>query len=110
MTEENSTLRRLNSTRRSIELLAGARYACAITSRSNRSECVYGLCPVRCHDIRHSRMEKRPDTVTVRISLAVAVDKARVMEKLGWQVHVTDSSDGYTHGVRWYYAHMDPRN
>jgi hypothetical protein len=30
--------------------------------------------------------------VTVRISPAVAVDKARMLEKLGWQVHVTDSS------------------
>ena len=29
--------------------------------------------------------------VTVRISPAVAVDKARVLESLGWQVHVTDS-------------------
>ena len=31
-------------------------------------------------------------TMTVRISPAVAVDKARVLEKSGWQVHVTDSS------------------
>ena len=30
--------------------------------------------------------------VTVRISPAVAVDKARVLESLGWQVHVTDSA------------------
>jgi hypothetical protein len=30
--------------------------------------------------------------VTVRISSAVAVDKARVLEGLGWQVHVTDSA------------------
>ena len=30
--------------------------------------------------------------MTVRISPAVAVDKARVLEKSGWQVHVTDSS------------------
>ena len=30
--------------------------------------------------------------VTVRISPAVAVDKARMLEKLGWQVHVTDST------------------
>jgi hypothetical protein len=30
--------------------------------------------------------------VTVRISAAVAIDKARVLQKLGWQVHVTDSS------------------
>ena len=29
---------------------------------------------------------------TVRIGPAVAVDKARVLEKLGWQVHVTDSA------------------
>ena len=30
--------------------------------------------------------------VTVRISPAVAVDKARVLESLGWQVHVTNST------------------
>ena len=30
--------------------------------------------------------------VTVRISPAVAVDKARVLESSGWQVHVTDSA------------------
>jgi hypothetical protein len=30
--------------------------------------------------------------VTVRISAPVAVDKARTLQKLGWQVHVTDSS------------------
>ena len=28
---------------------------------------------------------------TVRISPAVAVDKARVLQSEGWQVHVTDS-------------------
>ena len=31
-------------------------------------------------------------SVTVRINPATAVDKARVLELLGWQVHVTDSS------------------
>jgi hypothetical protein len=30
--------------------------------------------------------------VTIRISPAIAVDKARVLESLGWQVHVTDSA------------------
>jgi hypothetical protein len=30
--------------------------------------------------------------VTVRISPAVAVDKARGLESLGWQVHITDSA------------------
>ena len=30
--------------------------------------------------------------VTVRIGPAVAVDKARMLEKLGWRVHVTDSA------------------
>jgi hypothetical protein len=28
--------------------------------------------------------------MTVRISPAVAVDRARVLESLGWRVHVTD--------------------
>ncbi len=32
--------------------------------------------------------------VTIRIIPAVAVDKARALERLGWQVHVTDS-DGH---------------
>src|SRR5712672_3191177 len=30
--------------------------------------------------------------VTVRIGPAVAVDKARVLERSGWKVHVTDST------------------
>jgi hypothetical protein len=30
--------------------------------------------------------------VTVRLRPAVAVDKARTLEVLGWQVHVTDST------------------
>jgi hypothetical protein len=30
--------------------------------------------------------------VTIRIGLAVAVDKARELEKMGWQVYVTDSA------------------
>ena len=30
--------------------------------------------------------------VTIRISPAVAVEKARALEELGWQVHVTDSA------------------
>jgi hypothetical protein len=29
--------------------------------------------------------------MTVRIGPAVAVDRARVLESLGWRVHVTDS-------------------
>jgi hypothetical protein len=29
--------------------------------------------------------------VTIRIGPAVAVDKARELEKMGWQVYVTDS-------------------
>ena len=30
--------------------------------------------------------------VTIRIIPAVAVDKARALERLGWQVHITDSA------------------
>jgi hypothetical protein len=30
--------------------------------------------------------------VTVRITPVVAVEKARVLESLGWQVHITDSA------------------
>jgi hypothetical protein len=29
--------------------------------------------------------------VTIRISPAVAVDKARALERSGWKVHITDS-------------------
>ena len=32
--------------------------------------------------------------VTIRISPIAAVDKARLLERLGWQVHITDSA-GY---------------
>jgi hypothetical protein len=30
--------------------------------------------------------------LTVRISPIAAVDKARLLERLGWQVHITDSA------------------
>jgi hypothetical protein len=30
--------------------------------------------------------------VTIRLSPVVAIDKARALEQLGWQVHVTDSA------------------
>jgi hypothetical protein len=36
--------------------------------------------------------------VTVRISPDAAVDKARLLESLGWQVHITDSA-GHQFGV-----------
>ena len=36
--------------------------------------------------------------VTVRISPEAAVDKARLLQSLGWQVHITDSA-GHTFGV-----------
>ena len=32
--------------------------------------------------------------VTVRIGPAVAVDKARELEKMGWEVYVTDAAGG----------------
>ena len=32
--------------------------------------------------------------VTIRITPIAAVDKARLLERLGWQVHITDSA-GY---------------
>lgn len=35
---------------------------------------------------------KNGQSVTVRIGAVVAVDKACVLESLGWQVHVTDSA------------------
>ena len=30
--------------------------------------------------------------VTIRINPVAAVDKARLLERLGWQVHITDSA------------------
>jgi hypothetical protein len=30
--------------------------------------------------------------VTIRINLIAAVDKARLLERLDWQVHITDSA------------------
>jgi len=35
--------------------------------------------------------------VTIRITPIAAVDKARLLERLGWQVHITDSA-GYQFG------------
>jgi hypothetical protein len=39
----------------------------------------------------HARKDDQ-SVVTVRIGPAVAVDKARVLERAGWKVHVTDST------------------
>ena len=39
--------------------------------------------------------------VTVRISPEAAVDKASLLESLGWQVHITDSAGHRFEGVRF---------
>jgi hypothetical protein len=46
--------------------------------------------PTMTYTIHASKNDQT--SVTVRINPATAVDKARVLELLGWQVHVTDSS------------------
>ncbi len=66
---------------------------CAITPPRNRSEpriwlvLSEGVMTFIIHASKNGQ-----SVVTVRISPAVAVDKARVLESLGWQVHVTDSA------------------
>ena len=40
--------------------------------------------------IHASRNDHR--IVTIRISPVVAVDKARLLQSLGWRVHITDSA------------------
>ncbi len=36
--------------------------------------------------------ENGQGVVTIRINPVAAVDKARLLERLGWQVHITDSA------------------
>jgi hypothetical protein len=43
---------------------------------------------MRCHASKNGQI-----IVTVRISPIAAVDKARLLERLGWQVHITDSAE-----------------
>jgi hypothetical protein len=57
------------------------------------SKSVYGWDSVRTAMTFTIHASKNGQSVTtVRIIPAVAVDKARVLEGLGWQVHVTDSA------------------
>src|SRR3981189_1264643 len=80
-------------TRRSMETFATARCCCAITPPHNRSEprvwlvLSEGVMTFIIHASKNGQ-----SVATVRISPAVAVDKARVLESLGWQRHVTDSA------------------
>jgi hypothetical protein len=86
-------MRVFRGARRSMETFAAARCTCAITPSPNRSEIrvrfVFGE-HAMTFTIHASKGGQ--SVVTVRISPAVAVDKARVLESLGWQVHVTDSA------------------
>lgn len=74
-----------------METFATARCCCAITPPHNRSEprvwlvLNEGVMTFIIHASKNGQ-----SVVTVRISPAVAVDKARVLESLDWQVHVTD--------------------
>jgi hypothetical protein len=58
---------------------------CAITPPPNRFESVYGLCSVRTMTFTIHASKNGQSVVTVRISPAVAVDKARVLETVGWR-------------------------
>ncbi len=76
-----------------METFATASCCRAITPPRNRSEpriwlvLSEGVMTFMIHASKNGQ-----SVVTVRISPAVAVDKARVLESLGWQVHVTDSA------------------
>lgn len=81
------------ATRRSIETFAAAICFCAITPSPNRSEIrVWFVLGENAMTFTIHASKNGQSVVTVRISPAVAVDKARVLERLGWQVHVTDSA------------------
>lgn len=54
---------------------------------TNRLEIRVWLYRWRRHDIHAS--ENDQNVVTVRITPVVSVEKARVLESLGWQVHIT---------------------
>ena len=83
-------MRVFRGARRSMETFAAARCTCAITPSPNRSEIRVRFVDAMTFTIHASKNGQ--SVVTVRISPAVAVDKARVLESLGWQVHVTDSA------------------
>jgi hypothetical protein len=78
---------------RNMHTLASARCCCAIMPSSNSLEIrlwpVFG--EVAMTFAIHASKNGQ-SVVTVRINRAVAADKARVLESLGWQVHVTDSA------------------
>ena len=64
---------------------------CAIKPRSEHSnQCMFVSCEdAMTYAIHASRNGHR--VVTIRISPISAVDKARLLERLDWQVHITDS-------------------
>ncbi len=81
---------RVFGTRRCTETFATPRCSGAMAiSQQVRNPCMICVGGGR-HDIHLHASKNGQSVVTVRISLAVAVDKARVLESLGWQVHVTD--------------------
>src|SRR6478736_9446938 len=65
---------------------------CAITPRSDPSnQCMFVSCEdAMTYAIHASR--NGHSVVTIRISPISAVDKARLLERLDWQVHITDSA------------------
>ena len=63
---------------------------------------VYARHPVGCHDIRHSRIKERTERRHYSNQPRSTVDKARLLESFGWQVHITDSV-GRQFGVSEFY-------
>jgi hypothetical protein len=81
------------SARRTIETFATARcFGPAGAGRSLEYPCMMFIRGESSMTFTIHARKNDQCIVTVRISAAVAVDKARTLQKLGWQVHVTDSS------------------
>jgi hypothetical protein len=78
---------------RSMRTLASARCCCAPMPSPNSLEIrVWSVFGEVAMTFAIHASKNGQSVVTVRINPAVAVDKARVLESLGWQVHVTDSA------------------
>src|SRR3984893_1921908 len=78
---------------RNMHTLASARCCCAIMPSPTSLEiCLWPVFGEVAMTFAIHASKNGQSVVTVRINAAVAVDKARVLESLGWQVHVTDSA------------------
>src|SRR5258708_26080283 len=78
---------------RNMHTLASARCCCAMMPSPSSCEIrVWSVFGEVTMTFAIHASKNGQSVVTVRINPAVAVDKARVLESLGWQVHVTDSA------------------